>query len=343
MYRSYALSNLYENYSILIIQFYIHKIGILSAWSFIITLSGVAAFSVMTQIGCDTFHLYGAHSKETEAITFNNLTCNSHCDCSSTQYDPICSADGITVFFSPCQAGCTGVEELVVDIQTNTTIKKYLDCKCVSSSSKETGNHFANPWPREWEVDEFQPSVGLLDYNERIDYAFAGYCPSDCSDQFNLLMGMTICLGLIVSTGRLPNFLVFLRSIDQNDKAAAVTITISCISAFALLPSPIIFGTVYDKACTIWAEECGETMNCLAYNIDVLRQTVGAISASIMAIAFVCDIIVWYHVKDIPMYDIDQEVPKEPALRSNNKAESLWIKLDAVQRCYTNDGYMIEQ
>ena len=69
----------------------------------------------MTQIGCDSFHIYGSHSNQTEAITFNNLDCNYNCDCSTTQYDPICSADGITVFFSPCQAGCRGVEELIVD------------------------------------------------------------------------------------------------------------------------------------------------------------------------------------------------------------------------------------
>ena len=86
----------------------------------------------MTQIGCDSFDIYGSRSNQTETITFNNLPCNSNCDCSTTQYDPICSADGITVFFSPCQAGCKGVEELVVDLETNKTIKKYLN-DCINS------------------------------------------------------------------------------------------------------------------------------------------------------------------------------------------------------------------
>ena len=295
----------------------------------------------MTRLGCDSFHVYGTHSKETEAITFNNLTCNSHCDCSSTQYDPICSADGVTVFFSPCQAGCTGMEEVVVDNESNTTIKMYLDCKCVASSSEETKNNLANPWPLEWPSKDVPSPIRSNDRQEIIDYAFAGYCPSDCSNQFNLLMGMTICLGLIVSTGKLPNFLIFLRSIEQKDKASAVTITISCISAFALLPSPIIFGSIYDKACTIWAEECGETLNCLAYNIDVLRQDVGALSGSFMAIAFLCDVVVWYYVKDISMYNIDEDVPKESDLRSGRNDESYWIKLDINQKCYSNT--MMEQ
>ena len=33
-----------------------------------------------------------------------NATCNSHCDCKSTVFEPVCS-DGIT-YFSPCRAGC---------------------------------------------------------------------------------------------------------------------------------------------------------------------------------------------------------------------------------------------
>ena len=117
----------------------------------------------MTRLGCDSFHVYGTHSKETEAITFNNLTCNSHCDCSSTHYDPICSADGITVLFSPCQAGCTGIKEVVVDNESNTTIKMYLDCKCVASSSEETKNNLANPWPVEWPSKDIPSPIGSND------------------------------------------------------------------------------------------------------------------------------------------------------------------------------------
>jgi len=33
-----------------------------------------------------------------------NATCNSHCECKSTVFEPVCS-DGIT-YFSPCRAGC---------------------------------------------------------------------------------------------------------------------------------------------------------------------------------------------------------------------------------------------
>ena len=93
-------------------------LGLLSAWSAFIGFLGVIAFLVVSQLGCDSIQFYGKRSQMSEVITYSNLSCNAHCGCSSSQYEPICSADGETVFFSPCQAGCTAVDEF-------TTINKY--------------------------------------------------------------------------------------------------------------------------------------------------------------------------------------------------------------------------
>ena len=269
---------------------------------------GVLTFAVITQIGCPPLQFYGNRSNESETITFNNLACNSECGCSSTQYEPICSADGKTHLFSPCQAGCKSVEELVVDEGKNKTIKRYKDCKCVIASAEETQNQIASPWPPVWpELNDLPPATIPSDSQQDLDYAFAGYCPSDCSKQFYILLGLMLSIGLIAATSRLPNTLILLRAIEQRDKAAALTVTVSFVSAFALLPSPIIFGGIYDGACTVWAEKCGEKLNCLAYNTDKLRVGVGTLSAVFMALGLVCDTIVWYYVKGLKIYGDDEE------------------------------------
>lgn len=41
--------------------------------------------------------------------SINNNTCNYRCSCTSTSYYPVCGADGLT-YFSPCEAGCTEVQ-----------------------------------------------------------------------------------------------------------------------------------------------------------------------------------------------------------------------------------------
>ena len=310
---------------------------------------GIMAFAVITKIGCDPIQLYGKrNSKDLEIITFNNLSCNANCDCSTTQYHPICSADGVTVFFSPCQAGCKDVEELIVNHgDKNKTIKRYFDCTCVVASADETRNGISDPWPSDWPKMHYLPSATLktLDnYQHTVNYAFDGYCPSDvCTNQFYILMGMALAIGLIASTSRLPNFLIFLRAIDQKDKAAAVTLTISFISAFALLPSPLIFGSLYDRACTIWAESCGERLNCLAYNTDKLRVDIGTLSAVFISLALCCDSLVFYYVKWLNLYDDDDtieeenhaKVPKTVACTNND--ETSWINLEKNhQKLYTN-------
>ena len=257
---------------------------------------GVLSFIAITQIGCPSLEFYGKNSNKTERILFNNLTCNSNCGCSSTQYKPICSTNGRTVFFSPCQGGCKKSEDILVDKQKNKSIKYYSECTCVTVSADNTGHSFANPWPAKvWGAQNRLPPA-TAPASVKIDDAFEGYCPSTCQRQFYILIGLMLAIGMISATSRLPNTLILLRAIEQRDKAAALTLTVSFVSAFALLPSPIIYGAIFDGACTIWGEKCGATLNCLAYNTDRLRIGVGRMSAIFLAIGLCADIGVWYYV-----------------------------------------------
>ena len=272
----------------------------------------VLTFAIISQIGCPPLKFYGESSIDTETITFNNLACNKDCKCSSVQYEPICSADGETHLFSPCLASCKEVEEFVVDVKKNKTIQKYSKCDCVLASSRETKNQIADPWPTTWpDMNELPPATVSLSGQQDIDFAYSGYCPSDCSNQFYLLLGLMLTIGLVAGSGRLPNTLILLRAVEKRDKAAAMTVTVSFVSAFALLPSPIIFGSVYDGACTIWAEKCGEKLNCLAYNTDKLRIGVGTIATIFVALGLCCDTAVWYFVKGLNIYDDDHECTEE--------------------------------
>lgn len=41
-----------------------------------------------------------------EKRDFINLECNMNCGCGQQTFQPICSSDGETNYFSPCFAGC---------------------------------------------------------------------------------------------------------------------------------------------------------------------------------------------------------------------------------------------
>ena len=309
-------------------------IGLLSAWSAVIGFLGVIAFLVVSQLGCDSIQFYGKRSQMSEVITYSNLSCNAHCGCSSSQYEPICSADGETVFFSPCQAGCTAVDELTTINKDGKINKRYRGCECVAQSLEESKDKLIHPISKKWQpnYDLLLPATLENGKNPTYDYAYDGYCPADCSNQYSILIGMILVIGLIGSTSRLPNMLIFLRAIDQQDKAAGVTVTVSFISAFGLLPSPIIYGHIYDNACIIWAEKCGEELNCLAYNTDVLRASVGTLSAILMALGLCCDIGVWYYSKSLRLYDenkssVDRD-SRVTTIRSKDQPKEIILELD---------------
>ena len=263
---------------------------------------GILAFVVITQIGCAPLKFYGSHSTESESITFSNLTCNMNCGCSSDEYQPICSVDGETHFFSPCQAGCQAFETKVIDSKKNKTINLYSKCSCVEANANATNKLFAPHWPRSWPMITKLPPA-TLKVTPRVHYAYSGYCPSKCQRQFFLLLGVMVFVGFVLSGNRLPSLLVFMRAVEPRDKTTAFTFTVSFISLFALIPSPFIYGAIFDSTCIIWSKKCGEQLNCFAYDTDLLRVRIGSFSAILMLIAMFCEIGIFYYGKNLNVYD----------------------------------------
>ena len=302
------------------------KLGILIGSSIFGTGLGVVAFVVFTQIGCPPLKFYGTQSGESEAIIFSNLNCNTNQGCSSDKYQPICSVDGETHFFSPCQAGCRMCEK---QSHGNSNITLYKECTCVSANAVENGKSYATNWPVSWPSrDELPPAT--LSKGDTINHAYAGYCPSDCQNQYYLILGLFGMIGFVFSANRLPALLVFMRAVEPRDKTTAFTFTVSCLSLLALIPGPLIFGAIFDGSCTVWGTKCGEKLNCFAYDTDALRVRVGAFSAILIFCSMCCEIGIFYLAKDLRIYDDTddigtKDVEENPTIITN---DSSGIELD---------------
>merc|ERR1711931_134361 len=95
--------------------------------------------------------------------------CNLACECPTARMQPICSKDGVTNFYSPCQAGCQDMftedeEEFDIDnpdaesdadeksvkkvnprgAKKKTTV--YKDCSCVSKASTVRNTSLSKYW-----------------------------------------------------------------------------------------------------------------------------------------------------------------------------------------------------
>ena len=100
-------------------------------------------------------------------------------------------------------------------------------------------------------------------------------------------------------------------------QAASFTLTLSFLSLFAILPSPLIIGAVIDETCVVWGTKCGQQTNCLVYDIDRMRIYLASFPAVCIFIALLFDVGVWYHAKDLNIYD----TPKTESEFDNDKKE----------------------
>ena len=271
---------------------------------------GVVSFVVITQIRCPPLKFYGIHSANSESIIFSDLKCNVNQGCSSNEYQPICSLDGETHFFSPCQAGCQDCETKLIGEKKDKEITLYSKCSCVIANANETHASFAHNWPISWpKKPELPPAT--LKVTPPLHYAYSGYCPSKCQRQFFIILGVMVFVGFVLSANRLPSLLVFMRAVEARDKTTAFTFTVSFVSLFALIPSPIVFGALFDSTCIIWSKKCGEQLNCLAYDTDLLRVRVGSFSAILMFIAMCCEIGIFYYGKNLNIYESKDNQSKD--------------------------------
>ena len=150
--------------------------------------------------------------------------------------------------------------------------------------------------------------------NSGIGGAVNGACPADssCNTKFYAVVGGLFLWGMIMSSSRIPNTLVGLRAIDRRDKAASITVSISVLSLLAFLPSTIVIGSIIDLSCTIWGSKCGVQTNCLVYNTENMRLYVCLFVLCCMSVSFIIDIIVWFYVKDLKIYEeADQDFEDE--------------------------------
>ncbi|XP_065898056.1 solute carrier organic anion transporter family member 4A1-like isoform X2 [Dysidea avara] len=100
-----------------------------------------SVFYLVFLIRCPTYDVAGVTVPYPNSTLFDdqtlNATCNSHCDCKSTIFEPVCS-DGIT-YFSPCRAGCDKYF-----LNGDRDEPRFENCTCSTSPSGRAGRGFCD-------------------------------------------------------------------------------------------------------------------------------------------------------------------------------------------------------
>lgn len=59
------------------------------------------------------------------------------------------------------------------------------------------------------------------------------------------------------------------------------------------VPCPIIYGAIVDSTCQFWEDKCGQVGACRMYESHMFRKLFHGVTAALMFLAFLVDVVVW--------------------------------------------------
>ncbi|XP_061570370.1 solute carrier organic anion transporter family member 1C1-like [Cololabis saira] len=223
-----------------------YKLSVVSGAQLSFGTSFMAYLLLLLQFGtkCDNMPIAGltVSYNGTQSVSYNEETlfseCNRDCSCSTNEWDPVCSDNGIT-YISPCLAGCLSSSGYSKD-----TV--FHNCSCVSASFPAGSSM----------------SVRL------------GQCPraKDCRRSFTSYMAVSVLSSFINSLGATPGYMVIIRCISPELKSLALGIQTLVTRTLGGIPAPVYFGALIDSTCLKWSvKKCGGRGACRIYNSDMYR------------------------------------------------------------------------
>ena len=166
----------------------------LAAWSVLAGVIAVIAVATFTFLACPKLQVHGSD-------------CAERCGCSGADFNPTCSMDGETLFFSPCDAGCRTRRKEVLRNEKEKYV--YENCECVTEASIKN-----NLSTSSWFNNELRSPL-ISNSETRISEAVEGFCPSDsCDEMFYVTMIFIGVISLLASTSRVGNSIINLRAVD---------------------------------------------------------------------------------------------------------------------------------
>lgn len=257
-----------------------------AAWIAFTALFYAAGMVVLMFVGCSMSDFAGYKTGTSNNSAMIEAACDLNCSCDKENFAPICGADG-RIYISTCHAGCGATSMRESD---NRTV--FSNCTCIPDSLRD-------PQPYQ---------------------AVNGYCDSNCKNFVFFILIFAVCV-FMHSTQEVGSMLLVMRCTHPKDKAMAMGIIQSAIGLFGNVPCPIIYGAVVDSACLIWKTVCGKHGACSLYDADTFRHYFLGITAGIMFLAFIMDLVVWSkaHRIDITPEDNDESHGKQTAAETECK------------------------
>ncbi|CAH0592197.1 unnamed protein product [Chrysodeixis includens] len=218
------------------------------------------------------------------SIANSSMDCSAGCHCTDVPFNPVCGQDSFT-YISPCQAGCISTHQL----DNNTWL--YSNCSCIDGSLR--GEKAMST------IEKFN-LYNSSALSGGVGWAVSGECGGPCR-QIYTFVAVFAAVMFVHASGEVGAVLLIIRCTDKKDKAMAMGVIQFAIGVFGNVPCPIVFGAAVDAACRARDALCGMLGACASYDNDSFRHLYLGLSAGLMFLAFIMDLLVWSKAGRIDM------------------------------------------
>ncbi|KAE9417499.1 hypothetical protein Angca_006921 [Angiostrongylus cantonensis] len=248
-----------------------------ATWIAVCSLVSALMSFANAAVGCKS--VIGQIGDQAVVNNFTFPSCRSDCECDGMPFYPVCNTKG-EVFYSPCQAGCplSGANFSIFKKADKGALLTFTECECSGTEDLAVSRD---------------------------------YCPTEhCNSQFFTFFINKAVGALFGGLSVVPGMLIVLRSVPPEHRSISLGFNGFLVSLFATLPSPVLWGKIFDMSCIMWQSLCNKTGACAVYDTDWLRIRFNVIYGSLCLIALLFDIWVIYWARGLSL--VDEEVQQKP-------------------------------
>ncbi|XP_058819784.1 solute carrier organic anion transporter family member 74D [Topomyia yanbarensis] len=244
----------------------------LAGWNIIVGLVAAGLFVAFIFLSCDNERIAGAYRGR-----LTKPFCASNCICpENVPFSPVCPQDSVYTYFSPCHAGCQNRSEI-------NNVIVYTDCSCGIDT-------------------ELVIAEGGM--------ATEGACGiQDCQKYWIIFQVLAVVVALLLGSALIGKVIISIRSVLPQDKALALSVELTLVGLVVYLPGTAAYQAIAISACQFWSSD---QRRCFIHETPFFGTTVNILTAVLIIIGVIFDILVFYFVRDLPLYGDDPDDAYRP-------------------------------
>ncbi|XP_062545501.1 solute carrier organic anion transporter family member 1C1 [Armigeres subalbatus] len=244
----------------------------IAGWNIFVGLIAVGLFVAFIFLSCDNERIAGAYRGR-----LTKPFCASNCVCSeNVPFSPVCPQDSVFTYFSPCHAGCQNRTEI-------NDVTVFTECSC-----------------------GIDTELVLADGG----IATIGACGmDDCQKYWIIFQVLSVVVSALLASALIGKLIISIRTVMPQDKALALSVEVTLVGLVAYLPGTAAYQAIAIHACQFWSSD---QRRCFIHENPFFGTTLNILTAVLIAIGVLFEILVFYFVRDLPLYGDDPDDAYSP-------------------------------